>query len=266
MSFDYNVMMFDPLTKLPVGACDHHQWFERYVVNQNDFRTLNYASMPSINQRAPINGAGSVQMWINNQQVHSSDPVYGWQVVIDQDRIEQVQSTNDIFYKIVFNNPVRIVLPLIEVSYITRQDFCMKCSTTGFLNDLKLGVGADPFAEVTQVTKLAQKALKWILTSRCPFYPTFTCTIKSYIGRKLGIQITDTDLQTSVVNALTNMQKVQQAQSTVQNLDPQEILKDIVNVTAVIDQQDPTIVRVSATVSNYSGQSAPLGFTLRMNG
>ena len=266
MSFDYNILMFDPVSKLPVGACDHHQWFERYVVDQNDFRTLHYASLPSINQRAPINGPQSVQMWIGGEQVFSTDPVYGWQVVIDQARIEQVGNTNDIFYKIVFNKPVRILLPLIEVSYITRQDFCMKCSTTGFLNDLKLGVGADPFAQVTQTTKLAQKALKWILTSRCPFYPTFTCTIKSFVGRKLGIQITDTDLQTSVVNALTNMQKVQQAQSTVQNLDPQEILKDIINVSAVIDQQDPTIVRVSATVSNYSGQSAPLGFTLRMNG
>jgi hypothetical protein len=263
MSYDYNVLQFDPVSKLPIGACDHHQWFERYVVNQDDFRTLNYASMPSINQRAPINGAQSVQMWISGEQVQSSDPTYGWQVVLDPNRVDN--TTEDTFYKIVFNRPARLVLPLIEVSYITRQDYCMKCSTTGFLNDLKLGVGADPLAEVTQVTKLAQKALKWILTSRCPFYPTFVCAIKSYIGRKLGVQITDTDIQTAVVNALTTMQKVQQAQSTVQNLDPQEILKDVVNVTAIIDDQDPTIVRVSVTVSNYSGQTAPLGFTLQMN-
>ena len=264
MSFDYNILMFDPMSQLPIGACDHHQWFERYIVNQDDFRTLMYAGNPSISQRAPINGANAVQMWIQGEQVFSSDPVYGWQVVLDPDRVDN--TTSDVFYKIVFNHPVRLVLPLIEVAYITRQDFCLKCSATGYLNDFKLGVGADPLAEVTQTTKLAQKALKWILTSRCPFYPTFVCTIKSYIGRKLGIQITDTDIQTSIVNALTNMQKVQQSQSTVQNLDPQEILKDIVNVTAVIDQQDPTIVRVSATVSNYSGQNAPLGFTLRMNG
>lgn len=264
MSYDYNILMFDPMTQLPIGACDHHQWFERYVVNQNDFRTLNYAGQPSINTRAPINGASAVQMWISDQQVYATDPIYGWQVVLDPDRIDLTEE--NIFYKIVFNNPVRLVLPLIEVAYISTQDYCLKCSATGFLNDFKLGVGSSPFAEVTQTTKLAQKALKWILTSRCPFYPTFVCAIKSYVGRKLGIQITDTDIQTAVVNALTTMQKVQQAQSTVQNLDPQEILKDVVNVTAAIDQQDPTIVRVSATVSNYSGQSAPIGFTLRMNG
>ena len=261
MSYDYNILMFDPMTNLPIGACDHHQWFERYVVNQNDFRTLNYASMPSINMRAPINGA--VQMWIHGEQVYATDPIYGWQIELDPDRIDL--TTENVFYKIVFNNPVRLVLPLIEVSYISTQDYCLKCSATGYLNDLKLGAGSSPFSEVTQATKLAQKALKWILSSRCPFYPTFVCAIKSYLGRKLGIQITDTDIQTAVVNALTNMQRVQQAQSTVQNLDPQEILKDIVNVSAAIDQQDPTLVRVSATVSNYSGQTAPLGFTLRMN-
>lgn len=264
MSYDYNILMFDPMTRLPVGACDHHQWFERYVVNQNDFRTLNYAGNTAINQRAPINGAQAVKMWISGEQVQSSDPVYGWQVVLDPDRIET--GSADVFYKIVFNNPVRLLMPLIEVSYITNQDFCMKCSATGYLNDLKPGVAAAPFSEVTQVTKLAQKALKWILTSRCPFYPTFVSTLKAMVGHKLGIQITDTDIQTSVVNALSTMQQVQQSQSTVQNLDPQEILKDIVNVTAAIDQTDPTIVRVSATVSNYSGQAAPLGFTLKMNG
>ena len=265
MSYDYNVLQFDPMTNQPIGACDHHQWFERYVINQSDFRTLNYAGNPAINMRAPINGAKSVQMWIYGEQVYSSDPIYGWQVVLDPDRIEEVDGQNTSFNKIVFNNPVRLIIPLIEVSYISRQDYCLKCSAMGFLNDLKLGVGSAPFSEVTQVTKLVQKSLKWILTSRCPFYPTFVCTIKSYIGRKLGIQITDTDLQTSVVNALTNLQQVQQAQSTVQNLDPQEILKDIVNVTALIDQSDPTIVNVAATVSNYSGQSAPLGFTIGMN-
>jgi len=263
MSYDYNILQFDPLTQLPIGACDHHQWFERYVVNQNDFRTLNYAGNPSINQRAPINGSQSVQICISEERVYSNDPTYGWQVVIDPDRID-LTDTN-IFYKIVFNKPVRLILPLIEVSYISTQDYCLKCSATGYLNDFKLGVGASPFAEVTQVTKLAQKALKWVLASRCPFYPTFVCAIKTYVGRKLGLQITDTDIQTAVVNTLSNMQQVQQAQSTVQSLDPQEILKDIINVTAITDPNNPTAVNVSAVISNYSGQSAPLGFTIGMN-
>lgn len=260
MSFDYNVITVDPTSNAPIGACNHQQSFERYVVNSADFRTLNYASQPSINMRAPINGANNVQMWISQEQVDSDDPTYGWQIVQDRNRIA---TTNDIFYKIVFNHPVRIVLPLIEVSYITRQQYCLKCSALGVLNDLKQA--STGLLHVVQNVKLAQKALKWILTSNCPFYPNFICLLKSYIGQKLGIQLTDTDIQTQVLTALTLMQQVQQAQGTVQSLDPAEILKDIISVNVNTDPNDPTTIYVSALCTSYTGATTPLGFTLRVN-
>ena len=250
------------MTNAPIGACNHQISFERYVVNQNDFRTLNYANDTSIDMRAPINGFDAVQMWIHDEEVYSDDPTYGWQVLLDPNRVDV--TTGDVFYKIMFNQPVRIVLPLIEVSYITRQDFCLKCSATGYVNDFKVGAGGD-FNQITDANKLVQKSLKWILTSMCPFYPTFVCAIKNYIGRKLGAQVTDTDIQTAVVNALSTMQQVQQAQATVQNLTPQEILKDIVNVVAILDPNDPTTILLTVTVSNYSGQSVPMGFSIAMN-
>jgi hypothetical protein len=131
------------------------------------------------------------------------------------------------------------------------------------LNDFK--PTSTGFLHVVQNVKLAQKALKWILTSNCPFYPNFTCALKSYIGQKLGIQLTDTDIQAVVLNALTQMQSVQRAQSTVQSLDPAEILKDIISVNATIDPDDPTTVIVSALCSSYTGATTPLGFTLRVN-
>lgn len=262
MSYDLNVLTQDLQTGKPIGACDHEISFERYTVDPDDFRTLHYVGNPVINQRAPINGADTVQMWVSGELVQSNDAIYGWQLVRDPNRVNT--PTADIFYKIVFNSPVRLVIPLIEVSYITRQPYCLKCSGTGFVNDFKPSTSGD-FLHVTQTAKLAQKGLKWVLTSVCPFYPTFVCLLKSYIGRKLGIQITETDIQTQVLNALTQMQQVQRAQGTVQTLDPSEILKDIVSVTANIDPNDPTVVRVSAVVSSFSGTSAPLGFTLRMN-
>jgi hypothetical protein len=214
--------------------------------------------------RAPINGATSIQIWISGEQIQSTDPTYGWQVVTDPDRIEEVNGQNVSFYKIVFNNPVRFVIPLIEVSYITQQDFCLKCSTIGYLNDFKLA-NSGSFIQITMVDKLAQKALKWVLTSQNPFYPSFICLLKSYLGKKLGATVTDTDLTTEVMNALSTMQQVQQAQGTVQTLDPQEILKNIVSVSADIDPDDPTAVIVQCTIANYSGQSVPLGLTLGIN-
>lgn len=257
MSFDYNVSTLDS-NRTPIGACDHAISFERYVVNQIDFRTLNYASNTAINFRAPINGS-DIEIWIAGEEIFQNDPTYGWQLLKDDNRL----GTTDIFYKVVFNKPVRLVIPLIEVSYITRQQYCLKCSGLGTLNDLK--PSSTGFMHITQNPKLAQKALKWILTSTCPFYPNFICLLKAYIGQKISIQITETDIQTQVLSALTQMQTVQRAQATVQSLDPAEILKDISNVTAIIDPTDPTAVRVSASVTSYAGTVAPLGFTLRMN-
>lgn len=264
MSYDWNVLANDPMTNAPIGACDHQQSFERYQVNPYDHRTLNYSGNPAINQRAPINGAQQVQIWISSEKIKSTDPVYGWQVVADPDRIEMVNGVNTTFYKIVFNNPVRLIIPLIEVSYITLQDFCLKCSTTGFLNDFK-PANTGSFIHVTKTNKLAQKALKWVLTSQNPFYPTFICLLKSYLGKKLTNLVTDTDLTSEVMNALTTMQQVQQAQGTVQTLDPQEILKSILSVTAQIDPTDPTVINVACTISNYTGQTVPLGLTLGIN-
>lgn len=261
MSFDFNVLTLDTSGN-PIGACNHSISFERYVVDTDDFRTLHYLGNPAIDMRAPINGFSTVQMWISEEEVQQNDPTYGWQITKDANRVDTL--TGDTFYKILFNKPVRIVLPLIEVSYTTLQSYCLKCSGLGSLNDLKPSVSGT-FQEITQTSKLVQKSLKWILSSTCAFYPTFVCVIKSYIGRKLGIQITETDIQTSVLNALTQMQQVQNAQGTVQSLDPAEILKDIVNISVSIDPNDPTSVQVSPTVSSFLGTVAPLGFTLRMN-
>jgi hypothetical protein len=264
MSYDWNVLTNDPFTNAPIGACDHQQSFERYIVDSTNFRTLHYASNPVLNMRAPINGQSNVQMWISDEQVQQNDPTYGWSFVLDPLRADAATDNTGQFYKIVFNKPVRIVLPLIEVSYITLQGYCLKCSTLGVLNDFKQA-NSGSLLHVTGTTKLVQKSFKWILTSTCPFYPTFICLIKNYVGRKLGISITGSDIESQVIDALTQMMQVQQAQQTVQTLEPNEILKDVISVVANVDPTDPTTVNLSVSVSNYSNQTAPLNLTLRMN-
>jgi hypothetical protein len=262
-TFDYNVLVIDPTTQQPIGACDHQQSFERYVVDFNDFRTLHYASNTALNMRAPINGQAMVQMWISGEEVQQDDPTYGWILVADPDRLDAVNATNR-FYKILFVKPVRFVVPLIEVSYLTLQGYCLKCSAIGFLNDFK-NAASGSFLHVTQQTKLAQKGLKWVLTSQCPFYPTFTCPLKSYVGKKLGIQLTDTDIQNAVQTALNTMQQVQQAQNTVQTLDPLEMIKDIQYVTAQVAADDPTTIQVAAMITTFNGTSVPLSFQMMVN-
>ena len=250
MSYDFDVKS---------AACDHVQAFERYIVDSGDFRTLKLVTDPSRRMRAPINGQSMVKVYISGQLVTMTDPVYGYQFQADPNEID----TQDRFTKIVFNHPVRFVIPLIEVTYITLKPYCLKCSGTGQLNDLKKA-NSGSLIHIVNTDKLVQRSLKYILTSRCPFYPALTCPVKDFIGHKFGVQTTAADVSSAVMNALQNFKKVQSAQRTVQVLTPQETLKDITNVTAVPNATDPTAISVAAQVSSYGSLTTlPIGFSIR---
>jgi hypothetical protein len=109
-----------------------------------------------------------------------------------------------------------------------------------------------------------------VLTSRCAFYPQFTCPIKNYIGRKFGITITDSDIATAVTNAVNNLQQIQIAQSAFQTLSPEETFRELTNILAIQDINDPTIVYVSGTVVSYTSNnpgtlnSTPIDFTIKV--
>jgi len=249
MSYDFDVQQ---------AACDHAQTRERYIIDSNDFRTLHLASNTTINMRAPVTNKSSLELYISGVLVSPTDPTYGYTIVPDPNRLESDNS----FYKIVFNKQVRLIIPLIEVTYFTNVSFCIKCNGISQLNDLKIAASG-AFLHVFGTNKMVQKSLKFILTSVCPFYPQFTCPIKSYIGQKFGVQVTDTDIANAIMAALQSMKNVQSAQITVQPLDPLERLKDITNVTAVIDSVDPTQVNVTCQVSSYgTNTTQPLGFSL----
>lgn len=251
MSYDFDVKL---------APCDHTQAFERYVVDSGDFRTLKLAADTQRRMRAPINGTSLVQVFISGKLVSPTDPVYGYQFVADTNMID----TPDRFLKIVFNKPVRFIIPLIEVTYTTFKPYCLKCSGLGQLNDLKKA-NSGALLHIVNTDKLVQRSLKYILTSRCPFYPALTCPIKDFIGRKFGNLTTEADVSSGIMNALQQFKKIQSAQRTIQTLTPQETLKDITNVTAVPVATDPTAVSVAVQVSSYAGSVPPMGFSIRTN-
>lgn len=250
MSYDLDVQQ---------APCDHQISKERYVIDSKDFRTLHLAANTAINMRAPINGTSQVELYISGKLVNPTDPVYGYSFIIDSGRLE---STSYVFYKILFNKQVRLVNPLIEVSYFCPITFCLKCNGMGQLNDLKIAANG-AFLHVVQSDKLVQKSLKFILTSTCPFYPQFTCPIKNYLGKKFGVTITDADIGNAIVTSLLQIQSIQNSQRTIQTLDPLETLKDVTNVVAVTDPTDPTRVNVTAQVSSYGTTTTQtIGFSL----
>ena len=167
MSYDFDVRP---------APCDHQQAFERYVVDSRDFRTFKLAADTFINMRAPINGQSLVKVYIGGTLIAPNDPTFGFVFVLDEDRIQELKKigTVDKFYKIVFNKQVRFVIPLLEVSYITLKPYCLKCSGSGQLNDLKKA-SSGGLIRTINTDKLVQRSLKYILSSRCPFYPALTC-------------------------------------------------------------------------------------------
>jgi hypothetical protein len=247
MSYDFNTR---------VTPCDHRQIGERMVVDISDFRTLHLAANPVLNMRAPINGQTLVQVHVAGKLVQANDATYGYDITVDTNRIQ----TSDIFYKIMFKNAVRWFTPLIEVSYVTLKPYCLKCSGSGQLNDFKKA-NTGSLMHINGNDKLIQRVLKFVLTSRCAFYPQFTCKLKDYIGKKL--LATPADVSSQIIDALTNLKNIQAAQKTIQSLAPQEMLKDVTNVKSAIDPSDPTRMRVSATVSAYgTSTTLPVSFTL----
>jgi hypothetical protein len=250
LSFDY----------LSAGTtCDHAQVLERYQINPLDFRTLQLISDPTQNMRAPINGRAFVQVYLRGVLVPPSHPLYGYQILADPTRVQAGYT----FYKIVFNQEVRLTAPLIEVSYHTLQGFCLKCFGSGSLSDWQPSQSG-ALTRVANLPKLKQQCLKYILASTNPFNPNLVCLIRNYVGQKFGITLTEDTIAAQVSQALAAYKQIQSAQQTVQSLSPQEILKDITSVVAVQDPSDPTQVYVTIQITGYGGgPTAPLNIALQ---
>lgn len=253
MSYDFSIKAVN---------CNHVQTLERYVVSPYDNRTLLLASDMSTVMRAPLNGVSLVKLYIGGVIVPPGHERYGWTVSKDTTSLSLDQD----FFKIQFNQSMRMSVPLIEVTYRTYVNYCLRCNGTGFVNDYRIQNSGN-LLHIWGQDKLVQRSLKWILTSTCGFYPQLVCHIKDYIGKKYGMAITDTDISQEVMNAMTNMKNIQQAQMSVQSLSDGEILVDIQSVTAQLDPTNPTLVRVSVNV--VSGQKASnlqaINFSLRAN-
>lgn len=246
MSYDFNSR---------TGPCDHYQTLERYVVSQ-DLHTLVYAGDTALFMRAPLGNSSMLRLYISGKLVPSNS----YQILRDTTLNELDTET---FYKIVFRKAIRLITPLIEVSYFTRQPYCLKCSGTGQLEDWKLQNGH--FKRIGGTDKLVQTCLKYILASECAFYPTLTCSIKTYIGRKFGVSVTEADINNAVISSLQNLKSNQNAQKRIQIMDSTELLNDLVSCTVEEDPADPTIVHVALQISSFGAVVPPLKLTLQTN-
>lgn len=234
--------------------CGHEQRLERYTVDPFDFRTLRYVGQTEFNMRASITNSSQVEVFLGGNLVPSSL----YRIVPDPDRVQQNYS----FQKIMFNQPMRLVRPLIEVNYITRQGQCLQCNGNGYVNDWAAS-HSGALLHVIDLAKLAQRCLKYILTSKNPFTPTLICHLKDYIGKNFGLEVTSADITSAIQSALETMMQIQIAQKTVQTVSNEETLKDILSIDAQQDPNNPILIYVSVVVAGY-GSSAPIPLNIAL--
>jgi hypothetical protein len=116
---------------------------------------------------------------------------------------------------------------------------------------------------VTQVPKLAQQALKYVLASKNPFNQSIVCHLKDHLHKKFNAVVSTQDIASEVTRVLQVYKQVQSAQRTVQNMDALEMLRDIKTVSAQRDVTDPTLLYVSIQVTPY-GQTQPIPMNLAL--
>ena len=249
MSYDFDVRL---------APCDHLQLKERMIISTADFRTLLFADRPEERMRGPIASKASTRLFFSGKEVPKDHPVFGWDILVDELSVKSDQKS-----KIVFKKPVRLTNVLIEIQYITIAAYCLKCNGYSKVNDYQIDQ-AGSFLHISEYNKLVQRIYKFLLTSTCVFYPTFTCRLKDFVGRKFGGSLTEEDISFECMNALDNLKQIQLSQRNVQTLTPQEVLRDIESITTKRDQYDPTIVQTQMTVSSYGiPRPTPLAFTIR---
>ena len=249
MSYDFDTRQ---------SPCDHYQRRERVIVSVDDFRTLVNATDSYVFMRGILSSVNTVKVRMSGSYIDANHPIYGWKVVPDTNSYYEQQRS-----KIVFNNQVFMTNLVIEIEYFCTPASCLKCNGYSKTNDF-VPNSQGTYMHVTEHNKLILRTNKFLLTSRCDFYPKFTSQLKNFIGRKFGISLTEDDISQEIVNALENLRNIQLSQKTVQTLSPQEILRNVESVTSIKDANDPTIVTSKVSISSY-GQNrvAPLTFILR---
>lgn len=249
MSYDYLM--------LP-KACDHQITAERLAIG-GDFQTLFSIEIPTQHMTSPINGLATLRLKFNGQDVPANHPEFAWGVMDDPEAIRPDRRS-----KIVFKNPVYLRDVVIEAAYTTTPAYCHKCGGTSLVPDVTIGQSG-AFTQVTKRKKMVQKALKFLLTSKCAFYPNLTCQLREYVGRKFGYTLTADDVTFEVQGTLANMKAVQALQANYQRLDAEEILRSVEGVDTIQDQNDPTVIRVAVDVTSPAGTRDQVNVGLRVS-
>ena len=154
----------------------------------------------------------------------------------------------------------------VTASYRAIPSWCPRCQGTLVENDLRINQqGAIQTVEGSDL--LYQRCLKVVLTrlGSNPYVPRYGTNLLDLIGRKnvLGLQQAVTE---EVRNALTLLQSVDRQQAKIQQMSLAERLGEIVQVRALTNPEDPTLVQVEIEVRSMSRQPVQLSVVFSVSG
>ena len=135
-------------------------------------------------------------------------------------------------------------------------DRCPRCRALGVEVDLRFD-GAGRAVRVEHEAKLAQELERHEAVERASmvFHPAVGTDLQAMVGSKGGVSVVNAArISLQVRAALAQLQALQRAQVSYQEVSPREFLASVESVTTVRDPLEPTMYRVDVRASALSGR------------
>jgi len=234
MSFDLNL----------ITRCDHRVYKELTAL-EDDFR--------SIRLEKPIGSTDNIRVYAMDNLLSPSlydivpDPE---QIDVNRDRIiklkDEWRSPRDYF----------------EITYLTLSSFCAKCSGSNTLDDISYNVRGGLYT-IRDEALLMQNIEKFVITTinSNPFHQFIGTGLVGLIGNKIAnTSFLVSQITSEITRTLQKLQDLQaQYQMTGRAITPGEMLESVNDIQVTSDEEDPTILRATISVTAQSGK--PVQFT-----
>lgn len=187
----------------------------------------------------------------------------GWSIIKDPNSIPERPVR-----LVVFDQPLKGFSDYVELNYTTIQQECRRCGGLGIENDWVYGKQGNTI-EVRDEALLLQEVLKIMFTLRGsnPFHTWYGTLLSDAIGRKLSAGgLVQNVIVSEVTSAFSRWQSVkkQQEENVNQFVSDREFPFQLLNVTVEQSTQDPTVIFVTSTVQNRSGNPIDISRGIRL--
>lgn len=200
------------------------------------------------------------------------DPFYSFKFTRDETAFDPILAANRVFElskrKIIFDRPLRTFDDIFEISYYTDSINCPRCLGQRVEDDFAFS-NTGRLITVIGNQKLLQHVRKFVFTvlGSNPFHPSIGTTLDSLIGQKISnIDFLSLKVTEEINTTLRGYLDRQINQATVQEVTDAEFLYQIRDIQVLQDQNDPTIVRVTVTVSNRTFGETQITQDIKLNG